>query len=126
MPGSCYVRASYEFANPEPGEIRLAIGDVVEVTGAVDDNWLTGRNHSQSSQVGNFPKNFVEPLELPCVKETQKVFLAMRSFHGEMAEDLSFRRGLVIAIVTVAVKSELELEFFCCDSELWFEFEVSA
>ena len=94
MPGSWYVRAAFEFAKPEPGEIRLAIGDVVEVTGTVDANWLTGRNHSQSSEVGNFPKNFVEPFELPHVKEGQKVFLAMRSFHGEMAEDLSFLRGL--------------------------------
>lgn len=93
MPRSLFVKAAFGFSNPEPGEIHLDVGDVIEVIGKVDESWQFGRNCSQSDRTGNFPTNFVEELKLPSLKRGQTVFLAIESFTGEVEDDLTFCRG---------------------------------
>lgn len=93
MSRSLFVKAAYCFSNPEPGEIRLDVGDVIEVIRKVDESWQFGRNCSQSGQTGNFPTSFVKELKLPSLKKGQTVFLAIDSFTGEVEDDLTFCRG---------------------------------
>ena len=44
-------------------------------------------------KVGNFPSSFVKELEVPSVKNGQKLFQATRSFPAEVHGDLGFQKG---------------------------------
>jgi hypothetical protein len=37
-----YVRALFEFSTSEQGEIPFSPKDIIEVSGQIDENWLTG------------------------------------------------------------------------------------
>ena len=45
-------------------------------------------------QVGNFPLNFVEPVEIPQTEPEEKLFYALEDFPAEMSGDLPFKRGM--------------------------------
>ncbi len=87
---SSYVQAIYEFRTKEPGEISLAVGDVVHVIKHVDANWMCGE---LNGQFGNFPASFIQPLHVPPIQHGQKLFLANRTFPAEVQGDLGFQKG---------------------------------
>ena len=85
-----YVRALYEFPSPEPGEIPLKLGDIVEVTGRVNPDWLIGKI---GQKTGNFPAAFVSFIHLPQVDNGEKIFAATDNFTSDVDGDLSFKKG---------------------------------
>lgn len=88
-----YVKAVYEFETPESGEIPLAVGDIVQVIQQVNSDWSRGTNLSQKSQTGNFPMNYVVPVEVPTVEVGQKIFVGARTFDSRVDGDLVFQKG---------------------------------
>ena len=85
-----YVRAIFDFPSTEVGDLSFHVDDIIQVVYDVDDNWLCGK---LNSSVGNFPKNFVTPLDLPEIGQGQKLFAAIMDFYSDVTGDLCFRRG---------------------------------
>ncbi|KAJ3043800.1 Neutrophil cytosol factor 2 [Rhizophlyctis rosea] len=56
-PGRQQVIAIADFDTREPGDLRFAAGDVIDVVEDVDANWYKGRLRGQE---GIFPKTYVE------------------------------------------------------------------
>lgn len=86
-----YVKAVYDFAAQQSGELSLQVGDIVKVTDVIDDNWLQGE--AIYGAAGSFPSNFVEPLILPDVRMGQRVFVAVVDFPSEGSGDLELTKG---------------------------------
>lgn len=63
------VRALYDFAPTESGELAFKKGDVIAVLESVYKDWWKG---SLRGQVGIFPLNYVEKLSDPTPEELQK------------------------------------------------------
>lgn len=60
--GQRFVRALYDFAATEPGELSFQAGDVIEVVDSVYRDWWRGELHGN---LGIFPVNYVEKIEKP-------------------------------------------------------------
>lgn len=54
------MRALYDFEPQGPGEIRLQVGDIIEVTNKnIGKGWWEGK---LNGKLGQFPENYVGPL----------------------------------------------------------------
>jgi len=103
MSGLGYARAAYDFLSEHQEDVSLRAGDTVLVLEEVDENWLKGKNQNK---VGYFPRTYVEAIQLPQVSYGERVFLGIRPFLGEVADDLSFDEGrysLSFSIVLVSM-----------------------
>ncbi|XP_074837682.1 vinexin isoform X2 [Carettochelys insculpta] len=100
------ARVKFDFQAESPKELTLQKGDIVYIHKEVDRNWLEGEHHGR---VGIFPSNYVEilpPTEVPkpIKPPTIQVLeygeaVAQYSFKGELAVELSFRKGERICLV---------------------------
>lgn len=63
------VRALYDFAPSEPGELAFQRGDIIAVLESVYKDWWKG---SLRGQTGIFPLNYVEKLQDPTQDELQR------------------------------------------------------
>ena len=86
-----YVKAIYDFAAQQSGELSLQAGDIVKVTDVIDGNWLQGE--AICGATGSFPSNFVEPLILPDARMGQRVFVAVMDFPSEKSGYLELTKG---------------------------------
>ena len=59
------VKAVHEYSSPHDDDLQFAIGQVINVTAADEDDWYTGEYSDSSghTQEGLFPRNFVEKYE---------------------------------------------------------------
>ncbi|ORX98792.1 hypothetical protein K493DRAFT_313487 [Basidiobolus meristosporus CBS 931.73] len=64
MSQSSFVKCHHVYEPQREDELKLNIGDVVEVTSKEFDTWWVGKNLS-TQQSGWFPTNFVTPTEKP-------------------------------------------------------------
>ena len=87
-----YAKATFDFIGESSTDLSFSVGDVVKITGVVDDNWVTG-SLAGSSSTGSFPKSFVEPLTLPSVLTGQKLYLALQDFPADQIGDLELTKG---------------------------------
>ncbi|KAI8850356.1 hypothetical protein BC829DRAFT_166255 [Chytridium lagenaria] len=53
-----YRIAVKDYISKEDGDLNFVAGDVIEVIGEVDENWLNG---SLKGKIGIFPKKFTDP-----------------------------------------------------------------
>ncbi|SNX87017.1 related to HSE1 - Class E vacuolar protein-sorting machinery protein [Melanopsichium pennsylvanicum] len=63
------VRALYDFAPTEPGELAFSRGEIIRVLDSVYEHWWRGEVHGE---VGIFPVNYVEVVPDPTPAELQK------------------------------------------------------
>ncbi|XP_076450774.1 dynamin-binding protein-like isoform X2 [Babylonia areolata] len=89
-----YVKAVYDFAAQQSGELSLQAGDIVKVTDNTDGSWLQGE--AVCGVKGSFPANFVEPLVLPDARMGQRVFVAVVDFPSDQSGDLELTKGDII------------------------------
>mgnify|MGYP001050599354 CR=1 FL=1 len=54
-----FVEAIYPYESQQSGDLRLNVGDKVEVLEILSESWLKGRCNGQ---IGVFPSNYVKPL----------------------------------------------------------------
>ncbi|XP_063167596.1 vinexin isoform X2 [Candoia aspera] len=100
------ARLKFDFQAESPKELTLQKGDIVYIHKEVDKNWLEGEHHGR---VGIFPANYVEvlpPTEIPKPIKTPSIqvleygeAVAQYSFKGDLAVELSFRKGEHICLV---------------------------
>ncbi|XP_061449327.1 vinexin isoform X2 [Rhineura floridana] len=100
------ARLKFDFQAESPKELTLQKGDIVYIHKEVDRNWLEGEHHGR---VGIFPTNYVEvlpPTEIPKPIKSPTIqvleygeAVAQYNFKGDLAVELSFRKGERICLV---------------------------
>ncbi|XP_070812550.1 vinexin-like [Pituophis catenifer annectens] len=100
------ARLKFDFQAESPKELTLQKGDIVYIHKEVDKNWLEGEHHGR---VGIFPANYVEvlppteipkPIKVPSIQVLEYgEAVAQYNFKGDLAVELSFRKGERICLV---------------------------
>ncbi|XP_053222989.1 vinexin isoform X1 [Podarcis raffonei] len=100
------ARLKFDFQAESPKELTLQKGDIVYIHKEVDRNWLEGEHHGR---VGIFPTNYVEvlpPTEIPKPIKSPTIqvleygeAVAQYNFKGDLAVELSFRKGERICLL---------------------------
>lgn len=84
------VRAVFDFCPSVSEELPLFVGDVIEVLAVVDEFWLLGKKEGVT---GQFPSSFVEPVDIPPLKQGEKLFVCTSDFTSQEPGSLSLQRG---------------------------------
>ncbi|XP_010083909.1 PREDICTED: dynamin-binding protein-like, partial [Pterocles gutturalis] len=95
MEAGSVVRAVFDFCPSVSEELPLFVGDVIEVLAVVDEFWLLGKKESVT---GQFPSSFVEPVDIPPLKQGEKLFVCTSDFTSQEPGSLSLQRGDLVIL----------------------------
>ncbi|NXL88723.1 DNMBP protein, partial [Alectura lathami] len=95
MEAGSVVRAVFDFCPSVSEELPLFVGDVIEVLAVVDEFWLLGKKEGVT---GQFPSSFVEPVDIPLLKEGEKLFVCTSDFTSQEPGSLSLQRGDLVIL----------------------------
>ncbi|NXT21358.1 DNMBP protein, partial [Syrrhaptes paradoxus] len=95
MEAGSVVRAVFDFCPSVSEELPLFVGDVIEVLAVVDEFWLLGKKESVT---GQFPSSFVEPVDIPPLKQGEKLFVCTSDFTSREPGSLSLQRGDLVIL----------------------------
>ncbi|NXL56054.1 DNMBP protein, partial [Chordeiles acutipennis] len=95
MEAGSVVRAVFDFCPSVSEELPLFVGDVIEVLAVVDEFWLLGKKESVT---GQFPSSFVEPVDIPSLKQGEKLFVCTSDFTSQEPGSLSLQRGDLVIL----------------------------
>ncbi|XP_062436535.1 dynamin-binding protein isoform X2 [Rhea pennata] len=95
MEAGSLVRAVFDFCPSVSEELPLFVGDVIEVLAVVDEFWLLGKKEGVT---GQFPSSFVEPVDIPPMKQGEKLFVCTSDFISQEPGSLSLQRGDLVIL----------------------------
>ncbi|NWX40227.1 DNMBP protein, partial [Steatornis caripensis] len=95
MEAGSVVRAVFDFCPSVSEELPLFVGDVIEVLAVVDEFWLLGKKESVT---GQFPSSFVEPVDIPPLKQGEKLYVCTSDFTSQEPGSLSLQRGDLVIL----------------------------
>uniref|UniRef100_A0A8C3PSP9 Dynamin-binding protein n=1 Tax=Calidris pygmaea TaxID=425635 RepID=A0A8C3PSP9_9CHAR len=95
MEAGSLVRAVFDFCPSVSEELPLFVGDVIEVLAVVDEFWLLGKKEGVT---GQFPSSFVEPVDIPPLKQGEKLFVCTSDFTSQEPGSLSLQRGDLVIL----------------------------
>ncbi|XP_028586448.2 dynamin-binding protein isoform X1 [Podarcis muralis] len=95
MEAGSVVRAVFDFCPSVSEELPLFVGDVIEVLAVIDEFWLLGKKEGVT---GQFPSSFVEPMEVPALKQGEKLFVCTSNFTSQEPGSLSLQRGDLVIL----------------------------
>ncbi|XP_074763620.1 dynamin-binding protein isoform X3 [Athene noctua] len=95
MEAGSVVRAVFDFCPSVSEELPLFVGDVIEVLAVVDEFWLFGKKEGVT---GQFPSSFVEPVDIPPLKQGEKLFVCTSDFTSQEPGSLSLQRGDLVIL----------------------------
>ncbi|XP_009976562.1 PREDICTED: dynamin-binding protein-like, partial [Tauraco erythrolophus] len=95
MEAGSVVRAVFDFCPSVSEELPLFVGDVIEVLTVVDEFWLLGKKEGVT---GQFPSSFVEPVDIPPLKQGEKLFVCTSDFTSQEPGSLSLQRGDLVIL----------------------------
>ncbi|NXA09514.1 DNMBP protein, partial [Sapayoa aenigma] len=95
MEAGSVVRAVFDFCPSVSEELTLFVGDVIEVLAVVDEFWLLGKKEGVT---GQFPSSFVEPVDIPPLKQGEKLFVCTSDFTSQEPGSLSLQRGDLVIL----------------------------
>ncbi|KAM6390986.1 dynamin-binding protein isoform 2-T3 [Pluvialis apricaria] len=95
MEAGSVVRAVFDFCPSVSEELPLFVGDVIEVRSVVDEFWLLGKKEGVT---GQFPSSFVEPVDIPLLKQGEKLFVCTSDFTSQEPGSLSLQRGDLVIV----------------------------
>ncbi|XP_075279653.1 dynamin-binding protein isoform X2 [Opisthocomus hoazin] len=95
MEAGSVVRAVFDFCPSVSEELPLFVGDVIEVLAVVDEFWLLGKKENVT---GQFPSSFVEPVDIPRLKQGEKLFVCTSDFTSQEPGSLSLQRGDLVIL----------------------------
>jgi len=88
--------ALYDYEANEPGEIDMEEGEIITLMEKDDESgWWVGKN--QKGQVGSFPSNFVDPIE---ILEINKEYRAIFNYEAEDEGELNITEGDILFVFT--------------------------
>ncbi|XP_053165770.1 dynamin-binding protein isoform X1 [Hemicordylus capensis] len=114
-PGSV-VRAVFDFCPSVSEELPLFVGDVIEVLAVIDEFWLLGKKEGVT---GQFPSSFVEAVEVPALKQGDKLFVCTSNFTSQEPGSLTLQRGDLV-ILDGSVASPWLQGRSCCGARGFF------
>ncbi|XP_038264155.1 dynamin-binding protein isoform X2 [Dermochelys coriacea] len=95
MEAGSMVRAVFDFCPSVSEELPLFVGDIIEVLRVVDEFWLLGKKEGVR---GQFPSSFVEAVDIPSVKQGEKLFVCTNDFTSQEPGSLSLQRGDLVIL----------------------------
>uniref|UniRef100_A0A8C9F7E8 Dynamin-binding protein n=1 Tax=Pavo cristatus TaxID=9049 RepID=A0A8C9F7E8_PAVCR len=95
MEAGSVVRAVFDFCPSVSEELPLFVGDVIEVLDVVDEFWLLGKKEGVT---GQFPSSFVELVDIPLLKQGEKLFVCTSDFTSQEPGSLSLQRGDLVIL----------------------------
>ncbi|OXB67375.1 hypothetical protein ASZ78_010933 [Callipepla squamata] len=95
MEAGSVVRAVFDFCPSVSEELPLFVGDVIEVLEVVDEFWLLGKKEGVT---GQFPSSFVESVDIPLLKQGEKLFVCTSDFTSQEPGSLSLQRGDLVVL----------------------------
>ncbi|NWS96304.1 DNMBP protein, partial [Mionectes macconnelli] len=95
MEAGSVVRAVFDFCPSVSEELPLFVGDVIEVLAVVDEFWLLGKKEGVT---GQFPSSFVEPVDIPPLKQGEKLLVCTNDFTSQEPGSLSLQRGDLVIL----------------------------
>ncbi|XP_059677088.1 dynamin-binding protein [Gavia stellata] len=95
MEAGSVVRAVFDFCPSVSEELPLFVGDVIEVLAVVDEFWLLGKKEGVT---GQFPSSFVEPVDIPPLKQGEKLFVCISDFTSQEPGSLPLQRGDLVIL----------------------------
>ncbi|XP_048800529.1 dynamin-binding protein isoform X5 [Lagopus muta] len=95
MEAGSVVRAVFDFCPSVSEELPLFVGDVIEVLDVVDEFWLLGKKEGVT---GQFPSSFVESVDVPLLKQGEKLFVCTSNFTSQEPGSLSLQRGDLVIL----------------------------
>ncbi|KAM7047116.1 dynamin-binding protein isoform 1-T5 [Acridotheres tristis] len=95
MEAGSVVRAVFDFCPSVSEELPLFVGDVIEVLAVVDEFWLFGKKEGVT---GQFPSSFVEPVDIPPLKQGEKLLVCTNDFTSQEPGSLSLQRGDLVIL----------------------------
>ncbi|NXJ07352.1 DNMBP protein, partial [Odontophorus gujanensis] len=95
MEAGSVVRAVFDFCPSVSEELPLFVGDVIEVLDVVDEFWLLGKKEGVT---GQFPSSFVESVDIPLLKQGEKLFVCTSDFTSQEPGSLSLQRGDLVVL----------------------------
>ncbi|XP_044881714.1 dynamin-binding protein isoform X2 [Mauremys mutica] len=95
MAAGSVVRAVFDFCPSVSEELPLFVGDVIEVLRVVDEFWLLGKKEGVT---GQFPSSFVEAVDIPSLKQGEKLFVCTNDFTSQEPGSLSLQRGDLVIL----------------------------
>uniref|UniRef100_A0A674HDC7 Dynamin-binding protein n=1 Tax=Taeniopygia guttata TaxID=59729 RepID=A0A674HDC7_TAEGU len=105
MEAGSVVRAVFDFCPSVSEELPLFVGDVIEVLAVVDEFWLLGKKEGVT---GQFPSSFVEPVDIPSLKQGEKLFVCTNDFTSQEPGSLSLQRGDLVILAGSLASSWLQ------------------
>uniref|UniRef100_A0A803XWN9 Dynamin-binding protein n=1 Tax=Meleagris gallopavo TaxID=9103 RepID=A0A803XWN9_MELGA len=95
MEAGSVVRAVFDFCPSVSEELPLFVGDVIEVLEVVDEFWLLGKKEGVT---GQFPSSFVELVDIPLLKQGEKLFVCTSDFTSQEPGSLPLQRGDLVIL----------------------------
>uniref|UniRef100_A0ACB8F9J1 Uncharacterized protein n=1 Tax=Sphaerodactylus townsendi TaxID=933632 RepID=A0ACB8F9J1_9SAUR len=95
MEAGSVVRAVFDFCPSVSEELPLFVGDVIEVLAVIDEFWLLGKKEGVT---GQFPSSFVEPVDVPALKQGEKLFVCTCNFTSLEPGSLTLQRGDLVVL----------------------------
>uniref|UniRef100_A0A8C5WWX0 Dynamin-binding protein n=1 Tax=Laticauda laticaudata TaxID=8630 RepID=A0A8C5WWX0_LATLA len=89
------VRAVFDFCPSVSEELPLFVGDITEVLAVIDEFWLFGKKEGVT---GQFPSSFVEPVDVPVMKQGEKLFVCISNFTSQEPGSLALQRGDLVIL----------------------------
>ncbi|XP_015671748.1 dynamin-binding protein [Protobothrops mucrosquamatus] len=89
------VRAVFDFCPSVSEELPLFVGDVIEVLAVIDEFWIFGKKEGVT---GQFPTSFVEPVDVPVMKQGEKLFVCISNFTSQEPGSLALQRGDLVIL----------------------------
>uniref|UniRef100_A0A8C2U7R6 Dynamin-binding protein n=1 Tax=Coturnix japonica TaxID=93934 RepID=A0A8C2U7R6_COTJA len=110
MEAGSVVRAVFDFCPSVSEELPLFVGDVIEVLDVVDEFWLLGKKEGVT---GQFPSSFVELVDIPLLKQGEKLFVCTSDFTSQEPGSLSLQRGDLVILSGPLASSWLQGRSSC-------------
>uniref|UniRef100_A0A8D2J151 Dynamin-binding protein n=2 Tax=Varanus komodoensis TaxID=61221 RepID=A0A8D2J151_VARKO len=95
MEAGSVVRAVFDFCPSVSEELPLFVGDVIEVLAVIDEFWLLGKKEGVT---GQFPSSFVEPVDVPPLKQGEKLLVCTSNFTSQEPGSLTLQRGDLVIL----------------------------
>ncbi|KAJ7325075.1 hypothetical protein JRQ81_018095, partial [Phrynocephalus forsythii] len=95
MEAGSVVRAVFDFCPSVSEELPLFVGDIIEVLAVIDEFWLLGKKEGVT---GQFPSSFVEPVDVPALKQGERLFICTSTFTSQEPGSLCLQRGDLVIL----------------------------
>ncbi|KAK0082994.1 hypothetical protein PV325_009538 [Microctonus aethiopoides] len=90
MESGLLTKVIHDFLTTVDGELCLSKGEYFLIHNVIDKHWCYGESYEKK---GKFPTNYLHKIDIPNMKDSEKLFISIAAFRGEQNGDLIFGKG---------------------------------